>query len=331
MSAAALGLILIAALAHASWNLFSKQASAAGRAVFIWLVAVVATVIYIPVVLVTVLVTRPHLHALNWVFMVGTGILEAGYFLFLQSGYRVGDLSLVYPIGRGSGALLAALAGIALFSERPGPVGIAGIAAIIAGIVLIGLPSPARSPAEPSRTPQTASAAAPGSRSGAGSGSGARSGPGSASHPYPVAVRAARRRAVAFALGTGAFIASYTLWDKYAVSTLGTPAVLQGYATFPVLLIAFAPLAARSKPSPGEVWRSFRPQVIGAGVLTPLAYMLVLAALSLAAVSAVAPAREISVLFGVLLGRQLLDERGMARKLVAAAAIVAGVIAVAIG
>jgi drug/metabolite transporter (DMT)-like permease len=146
-----------------------------------------------------------------------------------------------------------------------------------------------------------------------------------------MAVRAARGRAVAFALGTGAFIASYTLWDKYAVSTLGTPAVLQGYATFPVLLIAFAPLAARSRPSAAEVWRSFRLQVIGAGILTPLAYMLVLAALSLAAVSAVVPAREISVLFGVLLGRQLLDERGMARKLIAAAAIVAGVIAIAIG
>src|SRR5215475_9352994 len=167
MSAAALGLILVAGLAHASWNLFSKQASAAGRAVFIWLVAAVATLVYIPVVLVTVLVTRPHLHPLNWVFMVGTGIMEAGYFLFLQSGYRVGDLSLVYPIGRGSGALLAALAGIALFGERPGPVGIAGIAAIIAGIVLIGLPSPVRDSAEPipapASVPRSALASAPGS------------------------------------------------------------------------------------------------------------------------------------------------------------------------
>src|SRR5690349_15461450 len=199
MSAAALGLILVAALAHASWNLFSKQASAAGRAVFIWLVAVVATLIYIPVVLVTVLVTRPHLHALNWVFMLGTGILEAGYFLFLQSGYRVGDLSLVYPIGRGSGALLAALAGIALFSERPGPVGIAGAAAVIAGIVLIGLPSPSRGRAEPSLAPQSASASAPGSGSGsragsrpeAGPRSGARPGSGTGFQPDAVAVRAA--------------------------------------------------------------------------------------------------------------------------------------------
>lgn len=291
MSMTALGLILIAALAHASWNLFSKQASAAAGTLFIWLVAAVATVAYAPVVVASVLIQRPHLTAANWLFMAGTGVLEAGYFQFLQAGYRLGDLSVVYPVGRGTGALLASLAGIVLLSERPGPAGIAGIAAIVAGITLIGLPS---------------------SRAGA-------------------AARPAALSAVALALATGTFIASYTLWDKYAVATLGTPAVLQGYATFPVMLAAFAPYVLRRRAELAGVWRSFRRQVAGAGVLAPLAYMLVLAALSFTAVSAVAPVREVSVLFGVILGRRVLGEGGLARKLVAAAAIVAGIIAIAFG
>lgn len=121
MSATALALILVAAVAHATWNLFSKQASAAGAASFVWLMSLTAAVLYAPVVLISVLVSPPRLTALGWVFLLGTGLLQAGYFLFLQSGYRLGDLSLVYPVGRGSGALLAALAGIVLLGEHPGP------------------------------------------------------------------------------------------------------------------------------------------------------------------------------------------------------------------
>lgn len=290
MSPAAITLILVAAIAHASWNLFSKQASTTGAVFFIWLVAASATVTYVPVVLITVLVTHPRLTGLSWVFLVGTGVLQAAYFLFLQSGYRLGDLSLVYPIGRGSGAMIAAIAGIVLLGERPAPVAIAGIAAVIGGIVAISLPSGQR----------------------------------------PAGVGASPK-AVGFALVTGMFIASYTLWDKYAVSTLHTQPVLQGYAAYPFMTAAFLPIVLGDSKRLRQVWRDFRPQVIGAGLLSPLAYILVLAALSFTAVSAIAPAREVSVLFGVLLGGRLLGENGVARRLAAAAAIVAGIIAIAVG
>jgi drug/metabolite transporter (DMT)-like permease len=293
MSVTALVLIFVAAFGHATWNLFSKQASAAGAALFIWLVAAAATVIFSPVVAVVVLAGHPHLAAANWAVMVGAGLLQVGYFSFLQRGYQAGDLSLVYPIGRGTGALLAALAGIVLLGERPGPVSIAGILAIVAGIVVIGLPP---------RRAATPGPAQPGWRA-----------------------------AVGLALGTGAFIASYTLADKYAVSTLKTPPVLEGYAAFPVMLAAFAPQVIRHRADLGLVWQAFWPQVLGAGVLAPGTYMLVLVALSFSPVDTVAPVREVSVLFGVILGRRLLGEGGLPRKLAAAAAIVAGIVAVAVG
>jgi drug/metabolite transporter (DMT)-like permease len=297
VSPEAVVLVLTAAVAHASWNLFSKQAAATGAACFVWLLAVSASLIFAPVVLAYVLIEPPHLTGSSWLFVVGTGVLQAAYFLFLQIGYGLGDLSLVYPIGRGTGAGLAAGAGIVLLGERPGPVAIAGIVAIIGGVALISLPS---------RPPATApDAASPAER------------------PSP--------KAIGFALVTGMFIASYTIWDKHAVASLHTPPILQGYAAFPVMAVLIAPVAARRRDQVGHVWSSFRRQILGAGLLAPLAYMLVLAALSFTAVSAVAPAREVSVLFGVLLGRRLLGEGGLGRRLTGAAAIVAGIIAVALG
>ena len=162
MSVTAIALILIAAVAHASWNLFSKQAATVGTTSFIWLVSMAATVGYAPAAAAVLIVQRPHLTALNWAFMAGTGVLQAGYFLFLQNGYRVGDLSLVYPIGRGTGALLAALAGIVLLGERPGPAGLTGIALIVAGVIVLGIPVRARlAPAPPALVPAPVTADAP--------------------------------------------------------------------------------------------------------------------------------------------------------------------------
>ena len=293
MSATALALILVAALAHATWNLFSKQASVAGASSFVWLMSLAATGLYAPVVAVSVLLSPPRLTLLDWVFMAGTGLLQVGYFLFLQASYRLGDLSLVYPVGRGSGALLAALAGIVLLGERPGPAGVAGIVLVVLGVLVLGAP-----------------------------GRGGDS---------PAPTRPRLSRAIVFALVTGTFIASYTLWDKYAVSTLKVPPLMQGYASLPVMALVLAPSALRQRSRTTRVWRDFRRQVTGAAVLSPLAYILVLIAMSFTAVSAVAPAREVSVLAGVLLGRRLLGEGGLARRLTAAAAIAAGIICIAVG
>jgi len=298
VSATALALILVAAVAHATWNLFSKQASAAGASSFVWLMSLTATGLYAPVVVVSVLLSPPRLSPLDWVFMIGTGLLQVGYFLFLQASYRLGDLSLVYPLGRGSGALLAALAGITLLGERPGRAGITGIALAVLGVLVLGTASRGTA-ASPSRT-------AP-----------------------PPAAQASR--AIIFALVTGTFIASYTLWDKYAVSTLKVPPLIQGYASLPVMALVLAPSALRQRDRTARVWRRYRRQVTGAAVLSPLAYILVLIAMSFTAVSAVAPAREVSVLAGVVLGGRLLGEGSLARRLTAAAAIAAGIICIAVG
>jgi drug/metabolite transporter (DMT)-like permease len=335
LNATALLLIFVAAIAHASWNLFSKQASVSGAASFVWLMSATATVAYLPVVAVSVIASPPHLSALAWVFMAGTGLLQVGYFLFLQTSYRLGDLSLIYPIGRGTGALLAALAGIILLGERPGPAGIAGILLIVGGLVILGIPA-SGGPGLATDAPRTVAAAtgafptntAAVTTSTAITSTAATS---TGATTDTAAAAAVTAKAIMFALITGLFIATYTLWDKYAVSTLNVPPLVQGYASLPVMALIIAPFALRDRGRTARVWVTYRRQVLGAAVLSPLAYILVLIALSFTAVSAVAPAREVSVLLGVLLGRRLLGEGSLARRLTAAATIAAGIICIAVG
>jgi drug/metabolite transporter (DMT)-like permease len=351
VSATALALILIAAIAHATWNLFSKQASVSGPTSFVWLMALLGTVLYAPVVAVALLFSPPRLTAEAWVFLTGTGLLQVGYFLFLQTGYARGDLSLVYPVGRGSGALLAALAGIVLLGERPGPAGLAGIALVVLGVLMLGAHGTSAGRTDTSPGSAGIADASPGDPS-PGDPSPGDPSPGDPSpddpSPGDTAAQAAARAAtitrerprptprpgpwaLAFALVTGLFIATYTLWDKYAVSTLGVPPLLQGYASLPVMVLVIAPFALRERSRTTRVWRDYRRQVAGAAVLSPLAYILVLIALSFTAVAAVAPAREVSVLAGVLLGRTMLGEAGLAWRLAAAGAIAAGIICIAVG
>ncbi len=294
--------------------------------------------IYAPAVAVSVIVSPPHLTVRSWVFMAGTAVLQTGYFLFLQRGYRVGDLSLVYPVGRGTGALLAALAGILILGERPGPAGLVGIVLLVTGVIVLGLPGRA---ARPGRTSQPVTPAAATSRASASptvasptvasrvATSPARTsratGPSAASRPLFAPP------AVLYALVTGVFIAGYTLWDKVAVTSVGNPPLLQDYASLAGMTLALLPVALSAPARTAAMWRKFRRQVLGAAVLSPLAYILVLVAMSFTSVSAVAPAREVSVLVGVVLGRRLLGEGGLARRLTGATAIAIGIIAVAIG
>ena len=231
-----------------------------------------AAAIYAPVLAVSLIASPPHLTARSWVFLAGTAVLQTGYFVFLLRAYRAGDLSAVYPIGRGSGALLAALGGIAMLGERPGPVGLAGIGLLVMGVTVVGMPA------------HTGHSPAP--------------------------------AAILFALATGIFIAAYTLWDKIAVTTVGNPPLLQGYAALAGMVPMLAPFALADAERTRLVWRRYRRQVLGAALLSPLAYVLVLVALTFTSVAAVAPAREVSVLFGVVLGRRMLGEGGLARRLI---------------
>jgi len=133
----ALVLVLAAAAVfHATWNLLAKRVGDGG-AVFVWLFGIFSVLIYAPLALVLVLLQRPQLGIAQLVFMFGSGALHLGYFVVLQRGYAVGDLSLVYPLARGTGPLLATVGAVFLLGERPGVVAVSGILLITFGVFLL--------------------------------------------------------------------------------------------------------------------------------------------------------------------------------------------------
>lgn len=139
MPLTALSLVLLAAFAHASWNLLAKGAT--GGAVFVWLTTLVAVAALAPFAAAALIAGRASVSVAGAGFMAGSGVLHSAYFVAVQRGYRVGDLSLVYPVARGTGPLLATLGAVVVLGERPGLVVALGIALIcLAVLSLAGRP-----------------------------------------------------------------------------------------------------------------------------------------------------------------------------------------------
>ncbi len=146
MSTLALVLVLAAAFAHAAWNYLAKKIS--GGAAFIWLMAAMSAVIYTPVAAWLYLAHRPAIGLPELGLIAGTSVLHAVYFLLLDKGYQYGDLSVIYPLARGTGPLLAMVAAVFLLGERPSLIAVTGALAIGAGIlVLAGNPAKLSDPA----------------------------------------------------------------------------------------------------------------------------------------------------------------------------------------
>jgi len=132
MSALALGLILVAAFIHATWNYAAKRSG--GGLPFVWLTGLVSLCCYVPLSIAYMLWQAPAIPPGVWLVIIGSGLIKTAYALLLQRGYKHGDFSLVYPLARGTGPLFSTLAAIAIFSERPTPLALAGGAIIIVSI-----------------------------------------------------------------------------------------------------------------------------------------------------------------------------------------------------
>lgn len=127
--------MLGSACLHATWNLLAKRAK--GGNGFLYLFTLLTLAVYGPAVLVYCLVARPEFTLAHLAFALGSAVLHVGYFVFLQRGYRVGDLSLVYPLARGSGPALAAVLAVVLLGERPGVQAVAGTIMVVLSVFVL--------------------------------------------------------------------------------------------------------------------------------------------------------------------------------------------------
>jgi drug/metabolite transporter (DMT)-like permease len=99
------------------------------------------------------------------------------------------------------------------------------------------------------------------------------------------------------------------------------------WSTEVVRVLLLLPFAWRDRAGVARLWRAERPRMLGIAALSPLAYILILFAFRAGPVTHVAPAREVSILFGTWLGARLLGEGHRGRRRVAASAFVLGVAA----
>jgi drug/metabolite transporter (DMT)-like permease len=286
MNPVTLSLVVVAAFIHATWNILFKRAR--GGLAFVWFVNVLQGFAFAPWIGWLIWFDRPRLGYTEWAFIAGSTLIHIAYYFFLQRGYRIGDISLVYPIARRSGPMLSSIVAVLFLGERPGTLGVVGIAAIGTGIFFLtgGLQRKA--------------------------------------HPNMSA-------AIAAGLLTDASIATYTVWDKYAVSVVRVSPILLNLLANPIQALLLTPLVWNRRAEISKYWNQNKPELLGVTVLNPISYILVLVAMTAAPVSQIAPVREVSTLIGAAIGGRLFGERHLGSRLAAAFIIVLGVIAVAHG
>ena len=139
------------------------------------------------------------------------------------------------------------------------------------------------------------------------------------------------KSSLAFGLGSGTFIGAYTVWDAHAVATIMIPPLLLDYASIFIRMIIMTPIAIKRAEQVKMHWRDHRLPVFVVAALSPLAYILVLYAMTFTPVVYIAPLRESSVLLTVLMGSIILGEGDLKRRLGWAVVIMGGVAILATG
>jgi len=263
----AVTLIIAAAFLHAGWNLLAKASK--NTAALMWWATVFGTVGYG-----LWLASGPGiiLNSGSWFPFSVSALCEAGYFVTLVQGYSKGDLSLVYPISRGSAPILAALLGVIVLAEYLPWAGYFGVGLMVVGIYVTSRPV----------------------------------GPSSNGGGNPTRPQVS---AVVWALASGIFISIYSVSDKLAVAA--TPPLVYNWWVFAGNAVLWAPFVWRRnrfKLNIHELQDNWR-NIFATSVMSVGAYAAALTALSMTSASYVVAGRGLSVVIGAMFGYLLLRER----------------------
>jgi drug/metabolite transporter (DMT)-like permease len=241
---------------------------------------------------------------LQWLVMLASAFVHWLYFSTLMAGYRKADLTVVYPVARGSAPLLTAAVAVLVLGEQMRWLGVLGVLGVCGGVFLIAGGHRLLWPI-----------------------------PGQAQHG------AARvRTGLRWGLATGACIACYSVIDGYAIKVLLMGPVLFDYLSnvlrVPLQALALARQSGGFGGGKLRLKQALRLQgkhALAVATMGPLAYIMVLYALQMAPLSHVAPAREVSMLFAALIGGKLLGESDRGLRALGAVCIAAGVALLALG
>ncbi len=318
MPLVAIALVFTAAAFHVGWNALVKT-SGDPLETSTWAVAL-GTLLLIPAAAIAWLATgRPTLEPAGWAIGALSGAVEVAYFVQLSAAYRHGAMSSVYPVARGSSAVLGVAIGVIVLGERLAPLGIVGVGLLLGGIAATALPGARRSILVPALLTGCAIAGYS-----ALDRVGVRMG--------PVWLYAALIWGVA-SVGLVAFVAvtrgttsAATVVDPSdgaarSATAADTPIAVDQGTT------AGTGTPARRGPRPAGLGRS-----LAAGIFMIATYFLVLLALQIAPLSGVSPLRESGTVLAAAWGVVALGERDHAAwRVSGAVAVAAGAILLAIG
>lgn len=285
MSAAGVvAIMLVAGACHALWNLVAKQVHT-DRILLLMAASAVLVVALLPWGI-THLPTESTVLAVGCVVLRGT--LNVVYLAGLSRSYHYFDLSLAYPLVRGTGPVVATVLAIVLLGERPALIGLIGVAVV--SLAILGMAATATPTPHPEQR-----------------------------HPLQGAV---------VVLLTGVTIGAYTVVDKVGVRYWDPVAYLWGVEVTALAIVAGYLLYRRRVGELVAVVTEHAGKVVLCAALIAASYVLALFALQQSLASYIAPLREVSVLFGALLGMLVLKEDHGPKRVLAAGGIALGLVLV---
>ena len=277
-------LILGSACIHVVAHVALKRTQ--DRTAFIWWVLLWGSVVFSPVLIFGWRTIPP----LGWAVMFFSAIFEAGYFAAIAKAYETGDLSVVYPLARGTAPLLTLVWSTLFLRETHRWGGVAGIALIAVGLYVINLPR-----------------------------LGARLEP----------FRELNQPGPRWALLAGLCISGYTTIDKFGISLVEPLLYTYLALCMTVGLLTPGTLRTVGWGGLQIELGYSRFNSVVAGFTTLAAYAIVLYAMQNGTPASYAGAvREVSVVLGAAIGIFVLKEKGTAMRLVGALLVAGGVIAI---
>jgi drug/metabolite transporter (DMT)-like permease len=279
-------LVLLSASIHVAWNAVGKRS---GDKVVFALATLLVSAALLGVVFVVRRLACPGVwtaESLVWVMF--SGLFEALYFALLFSAYHHVDLSVAYPLSRGVAPVFALVAGGLLMREWIGvPEGMA-VATVLAGVGAVSLS--------------------------------VQAGDGEGKHGLGILL----------ATATGAMIAGYHVVDRRAMTLAAPPDSLEFLFLKHLFIVFFLSLFLSLRGR--GVWRRLAAEwrrsprtVCAVGVMTPLAYFLILLALTKGNATYVSAGRNIGIVLSTVVGKTVLGETVRPRRWLGAVLILAGI------